>query len=191
MSRHRPATPVRLCALPLLAAALLLQGCETIEPERCATLDWGRQGLEDGRAGFAAKRLARHADACARAGVVPNAAAWEAGRVQGLRDYCQLPNALQQGQARHAYEGVCPDPRFERLYTAARRLADARQKLDDLDEQITRQERSLLTDKKLSDSRRAELLAEVRNLQRQRESALLDRSDAGRALERTRAQLGV
>ena len=49
----------------------------------------------------------------------------------------------------------------------------------------------LLTNKKLTEQRRAELTAEVRSVQRQRERALLDRADAGRALERTRAQMGL
>lgn len=175
----------------LAVAALLLAGCETIPPERCGTTDWGRQGLEDGRAGFGPSRLARHREACAGVGVAPDAAAWESGRALGLRDYCELPNALKQGQARHAYGGVCTDPRFAQLYGAARRLADARQKIVDLDGQIDWREREVLTNKKLSDDRRAELLAEVRSVKRQRELALLDHAEAGRALDRTRALFGL
>lgn len=173
-----------------MAWVWLLQGCQTIEPERCAALDWGRQGLEDGRAGHAAARLARHADACARVGVVPIAAAWESGRQKGLGEYCQLPNALRQGESRRRYEGVCRDPRFEQLYAAARRLADARSRMDDLDRQIDRLEDSL-RDRKLSDARRAERVGELRSLRRERDSALLDRSEAAMALDRTRGRLGI
>ena len=188
MKRDRSFTRGRVLAVAALA--LLLQGCHTIEPERCASLDWGRQGLEDGRAGHAASRLSRHADACSRVGVVPVASAWESGRAKGLGEYCQLPNALRQGEARSDYEGVCRDPRFEQLYTAARKLADARYRLDDLDNQIDRVESSL-RDRKLSDSKRAERVSEARSLRRQRDSAMADRSDAGMALERTRSRLGI
>jgi hypothetical protein len=171
-------------------AVVWLLGCNTIEPERCATLDWGLQGLADGRAGHAPARLGRHADACARVGVVPVAAAWESGRQQGLGAYCQLPNALRQGEARRNYEGVCPDPRFEQLYAAARRLADARNRMDELGQQIDRVERSL-RDSKLSTARRAERVGELRSLRRERDAALLDRSEAAMALDRTRARLGI
>lgn len=188
-ARRRPRRPLSTTAAAL--ALLGLGGCASIPAERCATLDWGRQGVDDGRAGFGPARLERHREACAGVGVRPDAAAWEAGRLHGLRDYCQLPNALKQGLARHAYDGVCADARFAQLHGAARRLADARQQVADLDAQIDWRERELLTNKKLTEQRRAELTAEVRSVQRQRERALLDRADAGRALERTRAQMGL
>ncbi len=174
-----------------VAAALLAGGCQTIAPERCAGIDWHQQGVADGRDGFGASRLERHRDACAAVGVRPDAAAWEAGRIRGLDDYCRLPNALEQALRRHAYEGVCADPRFATLYRAARRYADAKQQVADLDGQIDWRERELLTNRKLADDRRAELRAEVRSLQRQRERAIADRAESAAALERTRLQLGV
>lgn len=174
-----------------IAAALLAGGCQTIAPERCAGTDWHQQGLADGRDGFGPSRLQRHRDACATVGVRPDAAAWESGRRRGLDDYCRLPNALEQALRRHAYEGVCADPRFETLYRAARRHADARQQVADLDGQIDWRERELLTNRKLADDRRAALHAEVRSLQRQRERAIADRAEASAALERTRLQLGM
>jgi len=173
------------------AAVLLLSGCATIPPEQCASIDWRRQGLEDGRAGFGPARLARHREACAAVGVVPDTESWEAGRVVGNREYCPLPNAIQQGLARHAYEGVCADPRFGQLYSAARRLGDARHQVAFLDGEIDWRERELLTNTKLTDPRRAELRADVRSLERQRERALHDRSEASAALDQTRRLLGV
>jgi len=174
-----------------LVATLLAPGCATIPPERCATIDWRRLGVEDGRAGFGPSRLARHRDACAKAGVRPDETAWEAGRAVGLPDYCQLPNALKQGLSRHAYEGVCTDPRFAQLHGAARRLADARQQVIELDGQIDGREREMLTNKNLSEQRRSELVADVRSLQRKRARAISDRDEAGRTLERMRTQLGL
>jgi len=168
-----------------------MSGCATIPSERCASIDWNRQGFEDGRAGFGPTRLARHRDACAAVGVQPDGAAWEAGRVAGVREYCVLPNALQQGLARHAYEGVCADARFAQLYEAARRLGDARYQVEFIDGEIDWRERALLTDRKLTEQRRSELAAEVRSLERRRERAIHDRIEAGSALEHIRRQLAL
>lgn len=93
--------------------------------------------------------------------------------------------------ARHAYEGVCPDPRFAQLFGAARHPADARHLITCVDGQIDWRERELPTCKKLSDQRRAEIVAEVRSLQWERERSLDDRAETGAELERTRQRLGV
>ncbi len=178
-------------AIAFALAALFVSGCTTIPLEQCASIDWKRQGFEDGLAGFGPSRLARHREACSAVGVWPDGNAWEAGRAIGLEQYCLLPNALEQGLARHAYEGVCADPRFGQLYVAARRLGDARYQVTFVDGEIDWRERELLTSTKLTDQRRAELAADVRRLERQRDRAMRDRVDAAAALEHTRRLLGV
>lgn len=174
-----------------LALALGLGGCASIPAERCAHIDWWQQGLSDGRQGFGPSRLERHREACAAVGVRPDAAAWEQGRMNGVPEYCRLPNAITQGLARHAYEQVCPDVRFEQAYAAARRYADARYQVGYLDGQIDWRERDLLTNQKLSEDKRAAHVAELRSLRRQRERALDDREEASRALDLTRRRLGL
>ena len=191
LGHRRRERPPRRAAVALALIAVLESGCTTIPPEQCASIDWKRQGFEDGRAGFGPSRLARHREACAGVGVQPDASAWEAGRMMGREQYCLLPNALEQGLARHGYEGVCADPRFGQLYGAARRLGDARHQVTFIDGEIDWRERELLTNTKLTDQRRAELVAEVRSLERQRDRAIVDRSEAGAALEQTRRLLGV
>nr|MBL8454631.1 DUF2799 domain-containing protein [Zoogloeaceae bacterium] len=173
------------------ALTLLSAGCATIPEEQCASVDWRRLGVEDGRAGFSAARIVRHREACAGVGVVPDAAAWEAGRSLGLADYCVLGNAIENGLARNAYEGVCADARFGRAYDAARRLGEARFDIERVDDELTWRERELATDRKLSDKRRAELRAEIRNLERQRDRARDDRRDAEINLDRVRLELGI
>jgi hypothetical protein len=168
-----------------------LAGCASIPVERCALIDWRQQGHADGRAGFGPARIERHGEACAPVGVRPDLAAWEAGRTAGLLDYCQLPNAIRQGLARHAYERVCADPRFEQVYAAARRFGDARHQVEFLDGQIDWRERQLLTNQKLSAEKRAEYVAELRSLRRQRERAIADREAASRELDFTRQRLGI
>lgn len=154
-------------------------------------MDWHQLGIEDGRSGFGPSRIVRHRESCARANVVPDASAWEAGRAIGLRDYCQLPNALERGLARHGYEGVCDDPEFERLYRAARRVGDARYQTEFTDGEIDWRERELLTNKKLSGKRRGELHADIRSLERERDRARDDRWEAELALDRVRRDLGI
>jgi len=74
---------------------------------------------------------------------------------------------------------------------AARRLGDARRQITFIDSEIDWRERELLTSTKLTDRRRAEPVAEVGSLERQRDRAIVDRSDAGAALEHTRRLLGL
>ena len=123
--------------------------------------------------------------------MLPDRLAWEEGRAVGVVEYCQLSNAIRQGLARHAYEKVCADPRFEQAYAAARRFGDARYQVEYIDGQIDWRERELLTNRKLNEDKRAEHVAEVRSLERQRERASVERDEASRALERMRRQLGI
>lgn len=181
----------RASLLGLGLLALLSAGCATIPEDQCAGMDWYRLGVDDGRAGFPPARLARHREACAGVGVVPDVAAWEAGRAEGVVQYCELPNAITNGLARNAYAGVCDDARFARTYDAARRLGDARFEIERIDGELAWRERDLATDKKLSDKRRAELRAEIRNLERQRDRARDDRRDAEFNLDRVRLELGI
>jgi hypothetical protein len=181
----------RRLAAACAGAALLVAACASIPPERCASVDWREQGVDDGRAGFGPARLQRHREACAAVGVVPDAAAWEDGRAAGLVEYCRLPNAIRQGLARHAYDGVCADPRFEQAWAAARRFGDARYRVEHIDGQIDWRERELLTNSKLGEDKRADYVAEVRSLGRERERAIAEREDAARSLDRLRRQLGI
>jgi len=186
-----PSSRLRSAGTACAGLALFVAACASIPPERCASVDWRQQGFEDGRAGFGPARIEQHREACAPVGVLPDPAAWEEGRTAGTVEYCQLPNAIRQGLARHAYGKVCADPRFEEAYAAARRLGDARYQVEYLDGQIDWRERELLTNKNLSADKRAEHVAEVRSLERQRERAIVDRDDASRDLDLTRRRLGI
>ncbi|MEE4135308.1 MAG: DUF2799 domain-containing protein [Desulforhopalus sp.] len=182
--------PASLAALNLLLLLLLIAGCATIAEDQCATTDWYLLGSEDGRKGFSGDRLNRHYAACARVQVIPDGNAWETGRQIGLVEYCRLPNAVEQGLMRHSYQGVCTDPRFARVYNAARALGETRQEIESIDRELERGERELLTDRKLNISRRGELLAELRMLERQRERAQNDRYDAELRLDWLRSEIG-
>ena len=168
-----------------------LAACSTIPAEQCPHLDWLALGEDDGRQGFGPDRLDWHRSACSDAGVSPDADAWEAGRSQGLTFYCQLPNAIKQGLARHAYAQTCADPAFEEIYVVARRLGDARYAVDAVDRDLDSRERRLLEARKLSDKERAELRVEMRQLERHRDRLRDEQRDAERSLERLRDRVGV
>lgn len=177
--------------LTATALAAALTACATIAPEECARTDWHALGIEDGRDGQPASRIERHADACAQVGVVPDAAAWEAGRELGLPEYCRLPNAIERGLAGRAYAGVCDDADFARLHDAARQVADVRREIEAVDRDLAWRERQLATSKKLDDRDRARLWSEIRSLERKRDRLRDDRIDATLRLDRLARELGV
>jgi hypothetical protein len=129
-------------SLQLLAglALLALGGCASMSEDECRTVDWRTIGYEDGVAGFSGNRIAQHRKACAKHGVSPDLALYQAGRNDGLREYCQPTNGFRVGSHGGGYAGVCPadlDPAFaaayesgRQLYTLEARVADAAHELD-------------------------------------------------------------
>lgn len=173
-----------------IATAASVVGCATIPEDKCATTDWYALGVSDGKAGYPTDRLLRHRDACKKTGVAPDERAYLEGRKSGLADYCQLPNAVTQGQNGNSYAGVCSDPRFGRLFAAAERVYSARKKVDSTDSDIRSRESELKSDK-TSDKRKSELRDQIRDLDKQRSRDRDDRNDAERALDRLRREFGV
>lgn len=97
-----------LIAAAGLGLTLGLSSCATISEDQCLAGAWGEVGLKDGRAGYREDRLSSHAEACAKVGVVPDAAIYYAAREQGLRSYCLPANGFSVGRNGSSYEGVCP-----------------------------------------------------------------------------------
>lgn len=94
-----------LALLPLL---VLLPGCATMNKSECLTVDWQTVGYEDGAAGRSGDRIAQHRKACAKHGVAPDLSAYQAGREQGLREFCQPQNGFRMGERGADYGGFCP-----------------------------------------------------------------------------------
>jgi len=89
-------------------AVLTLGSCATMSAEQCMAGDWSGQGYSDGASGLSMSRLNEHAEACAKHGVTPDRAAYEAGREQGLYRYCTPANGFHAGRSGSGYGGVCP-----------------------------------------------------------------------------------
>jgi hypothetical protein len=158
--------------------------------QACPITDWYAQGVADGRAGHASDRLVGHREACPDATAVPDERAWLEGRREGLADYCQPRLAVDAGLAGRGYAGVCRDPRYGRLYTAARRVHDARSRVAAIDRDIAAKRRDLANGS-TPEVRRDFLRRDVLTLESDRHRARNAQSDAEVALDQLRRELGV
>ena len=86
---------------------MLLAGCASMSKSECLYADWQAVGFEDGASGAHASAVASRRQACARAGVTPDMAAYLAGRDQGLMEFCTPANGFRTGERGAAYSGVC------------------------------------------------------------------------------------
>lgn len=112
-----------------MLALVALGGCASLSEEECALSDWHTIGFEDGSRGYPAERIGDHRKACAKHGYVPDFAAWEAGRNEGLALYCQPARGFNLGSAGGQYQGVCPadlEPQFLDGYRAGVELYNLR-----------------------------------------------------------------
>jgi hypothetical protein len=136
--------PYRFSAVTLL---LLATACSSsMSKEECRTVDWRTVGYEDGVAGRAGDRIGEHRRACAEYGVRPDLAAYQAGRTQGLREYCQPHNGYRYGAEGRAYFGACPAdlaPAFVEAYDAGHELYVREQRVIDTDASIAYKRREI------------------------------------------------
>jgi hypothetical protein len=115
--------------LPVLGVALmmaaLLNGCATLSKEECRVADWRLIGYQDGVAGKSASMVGRYREDCAKHAVVPDLAAYQAGREEGLLDYCRPENGYRLGETGHGYPAVCSSATgadFHTAYAAGREI---------------------------------------------------------------------
>ncbi|MGV9008652.1 DUF2799 domain-containing protein [Brevundimonas sp.] len=117
------------------AATLALGSCATMSEDQCLAGAWGERGYKDGLEGLVQTRLADHAEACAKYGVVPETEIYMSAREDGLRSYCTLSGGFQAGRQGRSYAGVCPAfaeedfiPAYEdgrRVYAVEQAIASA------------------------------------------------------------------
>ena len=163
-----------------VVVALALAGCGTIPEQDCPKVDWYELGMKDGRAGYAPDRIAQHREACKGANVEPDELRYLQGRRAGLGEYCQPANAFRDGLAGNEYHGQC-DATFARNHAAALRVATLRRGIERNRGDVSWRESEIRSDR-TSDSRRAELRSQVRELDRDREAMRGDLVRAEREL---------
>jgi Protein of unknown function (DUF2799) len=175
MNNHAPPGLKFLAALLVLA----LPGCATMNKSECLNVDWRTIGYEDGVAGRSGDRIAQHRKACAKHGVVPNLDAYQSGREQGLREYCQPDNGYQLGSSGATYVASCPadlKQGFEsayhsgfELYTLRARVANATSELEASRQELAQSEKDLVAisavvlDRSTDNTARAQALLDAKN----------------------------
>jgi len=163
-----------------ITALLGLSGCASMSADECAMSDWRTIGFEDGARGYTADRLGNHRKACAKHGVVPDFEAYQSGRQQGLRQFCQPSRGFNIGAGGGRYNGVCPgdmEPDFvnafntgHRLYTFRSSVNSANSKIKAKRAELERTEKRILAaeveliSKETSIEDRVLLLAELKKL---------------------------
>ncbi|MBB2483826.1 DUF2799 domain-containing protein [Mitsuaria sp. WAJ17] len=151
-----------------MASLLLagLAGCASMSESECQRADWYQKGVQDGRDGQVRDRIEDHTQACAKVGISPDAARWQAGWSEGLRRYCRPVRGWELGLKGEFYRGVCADQPegedFERYYGAGRSVHELGQQLDRLYREMQRLERDLAAAK--TDEERRQLRAQLREL---------------------------
>ena len=119
----------RLAGIISIVALLGLSGCATMSADECAISDWHTIGFEDGAKGYTADRVSNHRKACAKHGVAPDFESYQAGRSEGLRQYCQPSRGFNVGASGSRYNGVCPgdmEPDFVDAYNSGHKLYNFR-----------------------------------------------------------------
>ena len=86
-----------LLGLGILAAAAALSGCNSMSAQECLATDWRTVGYEDGVNGYTGDRIGHYRKACSEHGVTPNLEQYQAGREQGLREFCKPANGFRVG----------------------------------------------------------------------------------------------
>ncbi len=132
--------------IPLIVSFLGLGGCATMSADECLTSDWHAIGFEDGARGYTADQLGNRRKACAKHGVTPDFEAYQAGRAQGLRQYCQPSRGFSLGSNGAHYNGVCPadlEAEFVDAYNHGHHLYTLRARVNGATAQINAKEREL------------------------------------------------
>jgi hypothetical protein len=130
----------------LALSTLAISGCATMGESECLTSDWRTIGYEDGVAGYSGERIAQHRKACAKHGVTPDLTAYQEGRNEGLREYCQPANGFRVGARGAGYSGMCPaelDGAFVAAYESGRQLHTLQARVSDATGQLDYKRREL------------------------------------------------
>ncbi len=129
-----------------LAAMLVMSGCATMSSEECLATDWTAVGFEDGARGYTTERFSKHRQACAKHGITADFGAYQAGRDQGLVEYCQPGRGFDVGVSGGRYYGVCDvnlEQAFLDAYNAGYHLYTLRSNVNRAEASISAKEREL------------------------------------------------
>jgi hypothetical protein len=143
---YSPARSLREFGVGVSLVALLMSGCAGMSQKECAAADWQTVGYEDGVNGYSGGRIGQYRTACAKYGVTPDLARYQAGREQGLREFCRPANGYRIGTAGGSYAAACPadlEPAFLSAFNAGHELYSLQARVWNADAQLDAKRREL------------------------------------------------
>jgi len=187
--------------LIILSAA----GCATMDKDECLVADWRLIGFQDGAQGKSAATIGAYRKDCADYHVAPDLDAYQAGRREGLLQYCVPANGYRLGVAGRAYNAVCPagmERSFRAAFNTGHDIHQARTRVNSTYSLINSKQQaiqSLETDRQdklaemirqgLSSEQRVLLLYDVTNIEKDIHATNADISALERDLQQQQAQL--
>ena len=167
-------------AIGVVAAAAASSGCSSMSANECMATDWRTVGYEDGVVGYSGNRIGKYRKACGEHGIAPDLNQYQAGRDQGLREYCKPVNGFRAGARGNGYNGVCPaelDPAFTAAYESGRQLHTLRSRvgstageIDSMRAELDRIDKNLVStgarilDPTITHEQRAQLLVDSKQM---------------------------
>ena len=158
----------RIAVVALLGATMIVSGCASMSSEECVASDWRSVGYEDGSRGYTSDRIGNYRKACAKHGVSPDLDAYQAGRTEGLKEFCQPQRGFNVGSSGGRYNGVCPshlEPDFLDAYRTGARLHTLRSNVNSATYQINAKERELDNLDRTVRNKQASLIADETTVQ--------------------------
>lgn len=152
----------------LATLMLALSGCASMSSEECAVSDWSAVGYEDGARGYTTERFSNHRKACAKHGIAPDFRAYQAGRDEGLVEFCQPSKGYNLGVSGGRYGGVCDvalEADFLDAYRVGQQLYGLRANVNGANSRIYAKERELERIKDDIRSKEALLIADETTIQ--------------------------
>ena len=132
--------------IAMALAALVMSGCATMSSDECVATDWSAVGYEDGARGYTTERFSKHRKACAKHGLTADFGSYQAGRDQGLVEYCQPGRGFDVGASGGRYYGVCSanlEADFLDAYNVGNRLYTLRSNVNHANSSIGSKQREL------------------------------------------------
>lgn len=112
----------------------------------CLTSDWSAVGYEDGSRGYTSEKFGSYRKACSKHGVTPDFRAYQAGRDEGLVEFCRPSRGYNLGVSGGTYHGVCDaamEEEFLDAYRVGHELYSLRSNVNSANSQIAAKEREL------------------------------------------------
>ncbi len=152
-----------LAGISVILVFGVLSGCATMSGDECTMSDWTAIGYSDGAQGYTSDRLNKYNKACAKHGVTPDFRAYQAGRDEGLREFCQPSRGFQLGERGGRYQGVCNtdlEPAFLDAYRVGSHLHTLRSNVNSASARIAAREAELERTKDKIRTKEAQLIDE-------------------------------